>query len=76
MKFSWTMNGQQVSSDSVYMFIAANMGNYKIDVKATDGKEETTVSASVEVYGKYKYGTFISVSYTHLKNDSPRLSGR
>lgn len=59
VKFSWTMNGQQVSSDSVYMFIAANMGNYKIDVKATDGKEETTVSASVEVYGKYKYGTFI-----------------
>ena len=44
VKFRWTMNGQQVSSDSVYMFIAANMGNYKIDVKATDGKEETTVT--------------------------------
>ena len=58
-KLSWTMNGQEVSTDSVYMFIAANMGNYKIDVKATDGGEETTVSVSVEVYGKYKYGTFI-----------------
>ena len=59
VKFTWTLDGQEVSTDSVYMFIAANMGNYKIDVKATDGGEETTVSATVEVYGKYKYGTFI-----------------
>ena len=59
VKFTLTLDGQEVSTDSVYMFIAANMGNYKIDVKATDGGEETTVSVSIEVYGKYKYGTFI-----------------
>lgn len=68
-KLSWTMNGQEVSTDSVYMFIAEEMGNYKIDVKASNEGGETSANVSVEVYGKYKYGTFVLNEGQYLKGD-------
>ena len=56
---SWTINGKEVCTDSVYMFIAEEMGNYKINVKATNAGGEASANTSIEVYGKYKYGTFV-----------------
>lgn len=57
--FSWTLNGKEVSTDSVYMFIAEEVGNTTIGVKATNAGGEASANTSIEVYGKYKYGTFI-----------------
>lgn len=51
------------------MFIAEEMGNYKIDVKASNEGGETSANVSVEVYGKYKYGTFVLNEGQYLKGD-------
>ena len=58
--FSWNIEGNEVSTDSIYTFTAEELGEYTISLKVkTLLGGESTSQAGVSVYGKYKYGTFI-----------------
>ncbi|WP_018339193.1 DUF5074 domain-containing protein [Butyricimonas synergistica] len=56
---AWLVNGEKVSTDSIYTFKAEELGKYNVmlAVSNADGKAFTTTM--IEVHGKYKYGTFI-----------------
>lgn len=58
--YCWTMDDNQVSADSIYVFKAQRSGIYEISFTATntDGSVHKTISITVQP-GKYKYGTFI-----------------
>lgn len=56
---SWTLNGEEVFTDSIYKFVASEIGNFQIGLTALNEGGETKANASIEVYGKYKYGTFV-----------------
>ena len=58
-EFHWSLNGEEVSTDSVYAFIPTEMGKYQVSLTASNVDGEFTDTKEVEVYGKYKYGTFI-----------------
>lgn len=75
--FSWTMNGKEVSTDTIYKFIATELGSYQLSVKAvTIEGEEAIAQSTINVHGKYKYGTFVlsegSMSAGSLTFISPR----
>ena len=55
----WTVNGNEVSTDSIYTFTMNDLGNYEVKLTAINTDGETSASEPVEVYGKYKYGTFV-----------------
>ncbi len=56
---AWFVNGEKVGSDSVYTFKAERLGNYNIAILASNTDGEACASATIEVHGTYKYGTFI-----------------
>ena len=55
----WTVNGNEVSTDSIYTFTMNDLGNYEVKLTAINTDGETSATEPVEVYGKYKYGTFV-----------------
>jgi len=55
----WSVNGEETSTDSIYTFTTNELGNYEIKLTAANADGEVTAATSIEVYGKYKYGTFI-----------------
>ena len=55
----WTVNGNEVSTDSIYTFNMNDLGNYEVKLTAINTDGETSATEPVEVYGKYKYGTFV-----------------
>ena len=66
---SWSMNGEEVSTDTSYVFSMAEPGDYKVELKAQNADGEVTASATIDVYGKYKYGTFILNEGASLQGD-------
>lgn len=58
-KLSWSVGGHEVSQDTVFIFKMNDPGNYPVKLTATNADGETSATTSIEVYGKYKYGTFI-----------------
>lgn len=66
---SWSMNGEEVSTDTSYVFSMDEPGNYKVELKAKNADGEVTASATIDVYGKYKYGTFILNEGASLQGD-------
>lgn len=56
---SWSVNGEEVSTDTVYTFTKKEVGKYEVSLKATNADGEVSAFSSIEVYGKYRYGTFI-----------------
>lgn len=56
---AWLVNGEKVSTDSIYTFKAEELGKYNVmlAVSNADGKAFTTTM--IEVHGTYKYGTFV-----------------
>lgn len=56
---SWTVNGKEVSTLPQYTFKADEIGTYQVKLTAVNADGEVSAEASIEVYGKYKYGTFI-----------------
>lgn len=56
---SWTLNGEEVSTDTLYRFIGGELGKYTINATATNTDGKTTANAEIEVHGKYKHGTFV-----------------
>ena len=55
----WTVNGNEVSTDSIYTFNMNDLGNFEVKLTAINTDGETSATEPVEVYGKYKYGTFV-----------------
>ena len=55
----WLVNGELVSDDSIFAFTTNQLGKYNIVATATNTDGEMSTSTDIEVYGKYKYGTFV-----------------
>ena len=56
---NWFVNGEETSTDSVYVFKANELGQFEVKLTATNADGEVSAVLPVEVYGKYKYGTFV-----------------
>ena len=67
--FTWKVEGVEVAADTICAFVGKKLGDCKISVNAVNEGGETTVDAVVNVYGKYKYGTFIL-------NEGQQFAGR
>lgn len=58
-KLQWTVNGKEASTDSIFKFTSEEMGKYEIALTAKNADGEQAANVSVDVYGKYKKGTFV-----------------
>jgi len=58
-KLSWSVNGKEVSTDSLYKFSEKEIGDYSIKLTGSNNEQEVSKEIVVDVYGKYKYGTFV-----------------
>ena len=77
-QYQWSVDGNNVSTDSVYAFTTTKAGKHEIGLKYTDEKGESkTVVDSVTVNGRFKDGTFVLVenfeygtngTLTHIDN--------
>ena len=65
----WSVNGEETSTDSIYTFKMNDLGNYEVKLTATNADGEVSATTPVEVYGKYKYGTFILNEGATLRGD-------
>lgn len=60
VEYTWTLNGKQVSTTSTYDFTGTDLGDNEIIVTISNAEQgEASDKLTVNVYGKYKYGTFI-----------------
>lgn len=58
--FSWLVNGEPVEEkDSVLSFVPAEMGTHTITLLAINETGETKADMTIEVYGKYRHGTWV-----------------
>ncbi|NML37726.1 DUF5074 domain-containing protein [Chitinophaga sp. G-6-1-13] len=58
--FTWTVNGKgTTTTDSIFKFVSTDLGEHTIAVTASTNNQKASSQASVAVYGKYKYGTFV-----------------
>lgn len=58
--YSWLLNTEEVSTDSVYVFTPEQSGSYVLSLTATNSEGKYTQSVNITVNpGKYKHGTFI-----------------
>lgn len=58
--YSWTLNGKEVSTEPTYLFTGNELGTYEIKLVVSNILQgRAAATTSVNVYGKYKYGTFI-----------------
>ena len=59
-KTVWTLNGEEVSTESTYTFVADKLGENIIQVAVTGPDGGTSFSSfTINVSGKYKNGTFV-----------------
>ena len=57
---AWTVDGKDAANkDSIFKFTSTDLGEHRIAVSASINDKKATAQASVTVYGKYKYGTFV-----------------
>ena len=60
VQYVWTLNGKEVSTTSTYDFIATDLGKSEIQLTVSNAEQgEAAAKLDLDVYGKYKYGTFI-----------------
>ena len=60
VKYAWTLNGKEVSTTPAYEFTATDLGKSEIQLKVSNAEQgEAAAKLDLDVYGKYKYGTFI-----------------
>ncbi len=58
--FAWSVDGKDAAvSDSVFSFVSTGLGEHTVGVTAIRNDKRASAQASVAVYGKYKYGTFV-----------------
>ena len=67
---NWFVNGEETSTDSVYVFKANELGQFEVKLTATNADGEVSAVLPVEVYGKYKYGTFVLNEGASLRGDT------
>lgn len=56
---AWLVNGEKVSTDSIYTFKAEELGKYNVTLAASNADGKAFTTTTIEVHGTYKYGTFI-----------------
>lgn len=66
---AWFVNGKEASIDSIFKFTTSEVGNHEIKLTATNADGDVSDNASVEIYEKYKYGTFILNEGAALRGD-------
>ena len=60
VQYVWTLNGKEVSTTSIYDFTATDLGKSEIQLTVSNAEQgEAAAKLDIDVYGKYKYGTFI-----------------
>lgn len=59
VQIQWLINGKEVSTEATYTFVAEEIGTYEIQLKAINLDGENIATRSIQVYGKYRDGTFI-----------------
>ena len=60
VEYVWKLNGKDVSTASTYDFTATELGSYDVQLTVSNVEQgEASAKVTVDVYGKYKYGTFI-----------------
>lgn len=57
--YIWTIKDEVVAHGLKFDYIAKELGDQKITVSVACSSGEVSADVAVEVYGKYKYGTFI-----------------
>ena len=57
--YIWTIKDEVVAQGLKFDYIAKELGDQKITVSVACSSGEVSADVAVEVYGKYKYGTFI-----------------
>lgn len=57
--FSWFVDGKEVSKAPLYKFATKELGDYKIRLLCSDSEREASAEIDINVYGKYRHGTFI-----------------
>lgn len=70
VKYAWTLNGKEVSTTPAYEFTATDLGKSEIQLKVSNAEQgEAAAKLDLDVYGKYKYGTFILNEGASLRGD-------
>ena len=70
VKYVWTLNGKEVSTTPAYEFTATDLGKSEIQLKVSNAEQgEAAAKLDLDVYGKYKYGTFILNEGASLRGD-------
>lgn len=60
LEYNWTLDGKVVSTKSNYEFTSTETGKYIVRLTVlNEQRNEASTEISVEVYGKYKNGTFV-----------------
>ncbi|RPD39467.1 DUF5074 domain-containing protein [Chitinophaga barathri] len=58
--FAWSVDNKDVAvTDSVFKFVSKDLGEHTIAVRASRNDQTASSKASVTVFGKYKFGTFV-----------------
>jgi len=58
--FKWLVDGKDAAvKDSIFRFSSKDLGEHTITVTASRNDKEASSQATVSVYGKYKFGTFV-----------------
>lgn len=58
--FTWSVDGKGTTvTDSVFKFVSNDLGEHTIAVTVSRNEKNASSQATVTVYGKYKYGTFV-----------------
>ena len=70
VKYAWTLNGKEVSTTPAYEFTATDLGKSEIQLTVSNAEQgEAAAKLDIDVYGKYKYGTFILNEGASLRGD-------
>jgi len=57
--YSWQVNGETKSADSIFTFKPTERGNYEISFKASNEGGEVNLNYKIHVWGRYENGFFI-----------------
>ncbi|RAU84159.1 DUF5074 domain-containing protein [Pontibacter arcticus] len=58
-RYQWLVNGQPVSTDSIFTFTATERGNFEVSYKVSNPAGESSAKYAIQVWGKYENGFFI-----------------
>ncbi|SHM43207.1 protein of unknown function [Chitinophaga jiangningensis] len=58
--YAWAVDGKDAAvTDSIFKFVTSDLGEHKITVTAALNGQKTSSQETINVYGKYKFGTFV-----------------